>query len=315
MNKLSFVIPCYGSEKTLETVINDIINNVKPLTEYDYEIILVNDFSPDNVLNVIKKLCSENKKIKGISLSRNFGQHNAILAGIKVSCGDIVFVLDDDGQLSLEKIKLFLDKIEDGYDVVIGKFSNSSVGFFKQIGSKINAFMANILIDKPKDLEITSLYAMRRFVADEMVKYENPYTYITGLMLKSTAKIVNLPIEQHQRIAGKSGYSFKKLFSLWMNGFTAFSVKPLRISTFLGVICAIIGFIFGIYIVVNKLLNPTITAGYSSIMAVLLVIGGIILLMLGMIGEYVGRIYISINKLPQYVIREKINIEEVNREN
>ena len=147
-----------------------------------------------------------------------------------------------------------------------------------------------------------------------MSKYDKPFPYLSGLLLRTTSKICNVDMIERERAAGVGHYTFIKSLKLWLNGFTAFSVKPLRISTVLGAICALIGFVFGIITVVNKLLHPEMQAGYSSTMAVILFIGGMIMMMLGMIGEYIGRIYICINNSPQYVIRNTINISPDQKE-
>lgn len=311
MQKISFVIPCYRSENTLTFVIDEIMKVMVELKSYTYEIILVCDASPDNTFSVISELCDKySDKIKGIDLSRNFGQHSAMMAGFSHCTGDIIVDVDDDGQIPLDELYKMLDKINEGYDIAVGKYDVTSNNIFRRLGTKINDVMANFLIGKPKDIEFTSFVVMRKYVVDEILKYKNKYPYLAGLMLQSTNKIVNVPVAHRERKAGQSGYSLKKLLSLWLNGFTAFSVKPLRIATVLGVICAFIGFVFGVYVIVSKIIHPEMVAGYSSTMAVLLFIGGMIMLMLGMIGEYIGRIYISINNSPQYVIREKINIDD-----
>ena len=171
--------------------------------------------------------------------------------------------------------------------------------------------MAQWLIDKPKGLRIMSYFACKRYVIEDVKKYDNPYPYISGLLLRTTKRIGNVEIHHRERIEGKSGYTMKKLLLLWLNGFTAFSVKPLRIATITGALTAVAGFIYGLYIIINKLVHPMTPLGYSSTMAVLLFLGGMIMLMLGLIGEYIGRIYISINNAPQYVIRKSVNTEDI----
>lgn len=312
MNKLSFVIPCYRSEKTLPSVINEIILCVTKLKKYSYEIILVNDNSPDNTFSVIQELCKGNRNIKSLDLSRNFGQHSATLAGFAYVKGDIVITLDDDGQIPVDELPILLDKMKEGYDIVMGEYNESKHSGLRRLGSKINDFMAQMLINKPKDLHFTSFVIIKSFIVKEIIKYKNPYPYLPGLLLRTSNKIINVPVNHRDRTIGKSGYTFLKLLSLWMNGFTAFSVKPLHIATAIGVICAISGFIFGGFIIIHKFLHPEILIGYSSIMATLLFIGGMIMLMIGLIGEYIGRIYISINNSPQFVIRETINIDPLN---
>ena len=167
------------------------------------------------------------------------------------------------------------------------------------------------MLGKPKELYISSYFAARRYIVDEMLNYRGAYPYVMGLVLRTTRNICNVPINHRERAEGESGYTIRSLFGLWMNGFTSFSILPLRIASYGGALIAFIGFIYGIYVVVRKLVAPTEYLGWSSIMAVLLILGGVILLELGLIGEYVGRIFISINNSPQYVIKNIINCDRV----
>jgi undecaprenyl-phosphate 4-deoxy-4-formamido-L-arabinose transferase len=307
---LSFVIPCYNSEKTIEPVTSEIISIVDKSEIYDYEIILVNDYSRDNVWEAIKKLCDNNKKIRGISFAKNFGQQSALLAGYRLSKGEIIVSMDDDGQAPLEFLNEMLNKLNgDNYDIVYGCYETKMHSPFRNFGSFVNRKMGEIMLNRPKDMNPTSFFVVRKFVVDEISRFENCYPYISGLVFRSTINISSILVKHRQRIDGTSGYTFKKLVSLWFNGFTAFSVKPLRVATFIGFIFSIFGFLYGSYIVVNKILNPDILVGYSSLMAVLLFMGGLLMLLLGIIGEYVGRIYINQNKSPQYLIRERINLD------
>lgn len=310
MRKLSFVIPCYRSENTISSVAQGIINTVKTRNEYTYEIILVSDHSPDNVFQVIKSLANSNNNIKGIELAKNFGQHAALMAGYRECTGEIVISLDDDGQTPAEEVFSLIDKLDEGFDVVYGAYPSIKQTPFRIFGSQVNKFMMEKLIGKPKNIEANSYFACRDYIVAEMLRYKNSYPYIGGLIFRATNSIANVVIKQRERIEGPSGYNIRKLLSLWMNGFTAFSVKPLRIATLAGVLCAAVGFIFGVYTIIHKLMNPIIPAGWSSTMAVLLFIGGMIMLILGLIGEYIGRIYICLNDSPQYVIRETVNIEK-----
>lgn len=305
MTLISLVIPCYGSEHTLQDVIKEIEKLFKNIP-YEYEVILVNDYSPDRVWDIIVQLSEANSRIIGINMARNFGQHAALMAGYRESSGDIIVSLDDDGQAPIEKIPELLKKIEEGYDLVYGKYPQIKQEKFRILGSYINDKMTEIMLGKPSNIRVTSFYATRRFVIEEMIKYEKSYPYVIGLALRSTQNIANVLVEQRKRAQGKSGYTFQKLLSLWLNGFTAFSVKPLRIATFTGLFCAFIGFLYGAYIIIHKIMNPTVPMGYSSMMAIILLIGGVIMLLLGMVGEYIGRIYVSVNNAPQYVIKEKI---------
>lgn len=299
--KISVVIPCYGSQDTIVEVVKEVTETIEK-RENDYEIILVNDCSPDNVWEKIKDLSRQN--IKGICLAKNFGQHSALMAGYRASTGDVVVSMDDDGQTPADEIYKLIDKLEEGYDVVYATYDNKQHSGFRNFGSRVNDYMCEKLLGKPKGLMVTSYFVARRFVIDEICRYHNPYTYVIGLVFRTTKNIGMVPVTHRARVQGSSGYTLSKLFSLWMNGFTAFSIKPLRMATMSGVVFAIIGFIYVIYILINKLINPIVPVGWSSTIAAIMIVGGIILCMLGMIGEYLGRVYISINDSPQYVIKE-----------
>lgn len=309
---ISFVIPCYGSEKTIEYVVKDIKNKVSERNEFNYEIVAINDFSPDNVYSVLKRIAENDKKVKVINLAKNFGKHSALMAGFSQVTGDYIVSLDDDGQCPVECLWEMIDPlINEDVDVTVARYREKKQSKFKNFGSKINSLMSRVLLSKPKDLKFANYYAMKAFVVNEIKLYGNPYPYMEGLILRSSGRIKNVLMDEHDRIEGNGNFNFSKSMSLWVNGFTAFSVKPLRISTLIGVLCSLIGFIYGAVIIIRKLFfNNIAILGYSSILAILLFVGGLIMLMLGMIGEYIGRIYISINNSPQYVISERINCED-----
>ncbi len=309
--KVSFVIPCYASSKTLPAVVEEIDTTMASMKQYTYEIIMVNDYSPDDTFAVIRELCQQKKNRTGISLAKNFGQHAALMAGFHYITGDIVVCLDDDGQTPANEVGKLLTQIEKGYDVVYAEYENKQHSAFRNFGSRINKFMTEYMLDKPKDLYISSYFAARRFIVDNMLEYEHSYPYVIGLVLRATKNITNVPVKHRARLEGESGYSFKKLLALWFNGFTAFSVKPLRLASCTGCLLATLGFAYALYLIIRKLLHPqAILLGWSSTISLLLIIGGIILLVLGIIGEYIGRIYICINRAPQYVIRDIIGDKE-----
>lgn len=308
MKTLSFVIPCYRSEHTITLVVDEIRATVKAHPDYDYEIILVNDSSPDNVWLVIKKLAENDSKIKGICLAKNFGQHSALMAGYAQATGELVISLDDDGQTPASETFKLVDKINEGYDVVYGYFAHGHKHILRRLGTFINKKMAEALIDQPRPLQTTSFFIAKKYIINEIVHYKNPYPYISGLIFRTTKKLGNIEVTHKSRIEGQSGYTIAKLFSLWVNGFTAFSIKPLRIATLAGLFCAAAGLLGALYIIVQKFFHPNILIGYTSIMAAMLIIGGMIMFILGLIGEYVGRIYISLNAAPQYIIRGKVNL-------
>ncbi len=307
--RVSFVIPCYCSEHTIEQVVSEI--EIAMAQKSDYEIILVNDCSPDNTFQVIEKLCREHENITGVNLAKNFGQHSALMAGFHYVSGDIVVCMDDDGQTPPSEVHKLLEVLEDDeIDVVYAEYSHKKHSIFRNMGSMINSKMAQYLIGKPKDLYVSSYFAARRFIIDEIISYKNPYPYVIGLVLRTTKNIANVEVEHRERQEGSSGYTMKKLLALWFNGFTAFSVKPLRVATVVGMAFSLVGFLYLIYTIINKFLNPAVPLGWSSTMAVLLVVGGCILFMLGLIGEYIGRIYISLNNSPQFVVKKVVRKEE-----
>ena len=311
MSKLvSFVIPCYRSEQTIGKVVEEINRTMAVMEQYRHEIILVNDASPDATFRVIQELCERQKNVCGVNLARNFGQHAALMAGFGYAKGDIVVCLDDDGQTPADEVGKLLAEVEAGADVVYARYAHKQHSGFRNLGSKINELMTRVMLCKPKELYISSYFAAKRFVVEEILRYENPFPYVIGLVLRATKNITNVDVEHRERMSGTSGYTLGKLFGLWFNGFTAFSIKPLRIATVIGVISACCGFLYGIYTVIKKLINPAVPVGFSALMAAMVFLGGVILLMLGIIGEYLGRIYISMNNSPQYVIRECIDERE-----
>lgn len=306
MSKISFVIPCYRSEKTIEGVVAEIQDTMASIPQYTYDIFLVNDCSPDGTYEVIRALCAKYKNITGIDLAKNFGQHAALMAGLRRADGDIVVCLDDDGQTPANEVGKLLAGIENGSDVVYASYENKQHSAFRNFGTWMNDIMTRMMLGKPKDLHLTSYFAAKRFVVESMIQYENSYPYIIGLVLRATRNITNVPVKHRSREVGASGYTMKKLLGLWFNGFTAFSILPLRIATVTGVAFATTGFLYGIYTVVKKFVNPEVPLGFSSLMAAVVFIGGMLMIMLGLIGEYIGRIYISINNSPQYVVKEEV---------
>ena len=309
---VSFVIPCYRSEATLPGVIREIQDTMEKMKDYGYEIVLVNDCSPDGTFSVIRKLCQENDNIVGIDLARNFGQHSALMAGFHYVKGDVIVYLDDDGQTPADEADRLLIGIEKGADVVYARYGKKHHSGFRNWGSHVNELMTRVMLGKPKDLYLSSYFAAKRFVVDEMLRYEFAYPYVIGLVLRTTKNIINVDVEHRDRQAGVSGYTIGKLLNLWFNGFTAFSVKPLRIATVTGAGCAFLGFAYGIYTIIKKIFinPPDLVTGFSALMSVLVFMGGMMMLMLGLLGEYMGRMYISMNNSPQFVIRECIGRTE-----
>ena len=309
--KISYIIPCYRSTATLPQVVAEITETMKTIDKYDYEIILVNDCSPDDTFETIKRLAGEDERIIGLSLAKNFGQHGALMAGLNEAKGDIVVCLDDDGQTPADEVGKLLNAIENGADAVYASYSHKKHSPFRNFGSWINDRMACAMLGKPKNLKVSSYFAVKRFVVDEMCKYTQGFPYVIGLVLRTTKNIVNVEVNHRNREVGESGYTFAKLMGLWFNGFTAFSVKPLRIATFVGAMSAMVGFLYGIYTIIKKIfIRPdALVTGFSALMSVMVFMCGIMMLMIGMVGEYMGRTYLAMNNTPQYVVAEKTSNE------
>lgn len=307
---ISIAIPCYKSEKTIKNVVNEIKETFSSQKEHDYQIILVNDYPFDNTFSVIQSLCEEDSKIVGLNLSRNFGQTSAKLAALPYVKGDVLVYMDDDGQHPASGIIPLANKVMEGYDVVYAYFKSKKHSFFKRITSAINAKISELNGTRVKGVHVSSFYAISRFAVDAYENYHSPFPSMMGYLNTLAGKITDIEMPHRPRLEGQSNYTLKKLLKLWLNGFTNFSITPLRFIAFLGMIIAVFGFLFGVGIIVAKIINPLMAAGYTSTMAVMLFLGGLILLALGFIGEYIGRIYMTVSNLQQYRVRTVINADK-----
>ena len=305
---ISVCIPCYRSAKTLPKVVAAIREEFAKHEGYEYQMILVNDGSPDNTFEVIAQLCEEDENIIGMNLSRNHGQASAKIAALRYATGDALVYMDDDGQHPAEGIFRLVSKVEEGYDVVYAHFPKKKTSVFKKLTSDLHNKIAEWTGNKPKGIHRSSFVAWSRFALECVKNYHSPFPSAGAYLLCVTDKFANVEMEHKKRIEGSSGYTLKKLVGLWLNSFTNFSIVPLRLASFVGVSCAGIGFLFGIYVVIRKLLHPTVPAGYTSTIAILLFIGGMIMMMLGLLGEYIGRMYMILSNKPQYSVQKALNV-------
>ena len=309
MEKLSFIVPVYNSEKTVALVaerIGAMAGTLEPA--YDYEVILVNDGSSDGSFGACRELVQRDRRVTAINFSRNFGQANAIMAGFRKATGDYVVCLDDDLQTPPEEVPLLLSTLLDGkYDLVYGHYANKKHNHFRNFGSRVNAFMQRVMLDKPKNVATSSFFIARRFVVDEVARYDKPFPYIPGLCLAVTRNVGNVNVRHDPRTVGRSGYNVRKLLLLWLNGFTNFSVKPLRWATLVGTLFAFAALVLMLVIFIRSLVGPSSVVGWSSTIVSVLFLGGVQLLSIGLLGEYIGRIYLSINKTPQYVVKDSVS--------
>ena len=301
---LSILIPVYNSEKTIGCLVNELIVQLGPL--FKLEIILVNDNSADRSEEVCIALFEKYKEtVKFYSLSKNVGEHNAVMAGLNRATGDYVVIMDDDFQNPIsEVIKLVKAALNNEYDVIYSYYDKKQHSSFRNWGSWFNNKVASLMLNKPENLYLSSFKIINKYLASEIIKYKSPFPYIDGLILQITNNIGQERVEHVARDEGESGYTIKKLVSLWLNMFTNFSILPLRISIVLGLIFAFIGLILGVYTAIEKFLDPDVPVGFASLFVSISIFGGIQLVMLGMVGEYIGRIFLSLNKKPQYTIRK-----------
>lgn len=311
---VSIVIPVYGSELVLPNLVSQIhaalINEAS--VRDNYEIIFVCDRSPDNSWRVIKSLSADHPQVNGILLRMNAGQHNALMAGFAKANGKIIVTMDDDLQHSPADIPKLLQEIERGHDVAYARFKNRHHALWKIAGSSLNNLVAGYLMHKPRDLYLSPFRAMKAAIRDDIMRYHGPYVYVDGLILAVTRNIGSVDVEHHDRYAGDSGYSLRKSISLWLKMATSFSIVPLRLTSLLGIFFSGVGFLLAILLIVQKFTLNLMPIGWSSLIVTILIIGGLQLLALGMLGEYLGRVLLTINSRPQYVIDETVGLSTIN---
>lgn len=302
---VSIVIPVYGSEKILPSLTDQIIIAMES-SRYQYEVILVCDASPDKSWDVITQLCADNSHIKGILLRVNAGQHNALMAGFREASGSVIVTMDDDLQHSPSNIVSLVEKISDGNDAAYGKFISRNHPLWKRVGSKINDVFSAYLLDKDPSLYLSPFRAFSKDISVEIQRYEGPYVYIDGLIVGCTRKIVEVDVPHYERFSGKSSYGLRKSISLWLKMSTSFSITPLRLTSMAGLFFSALGFFMAFLLIVQKFTTDAMPTGWSSIVVTILIIGGIQMMAIGMIGEYLGRALLTINRRPQYVIGDEV---------
>lgn len=295
--KISIIIPSYQAEKSIASVVEQTVMELDKLDKYVYEFIIVNDGSSDRTYSEIQRLSLKFPFVTGIDLSKNFGQHNAILAGMKYASGDYILGMDDDFQTQSSQIYKLINKLEEGYDIVYGRFSQRHHGLLRNIESGLSHWSACYLLNKPKDLKACPMYLIRRFVRDELIKSESSFTNLQGLFFRTSSRIANVDIEHFDRRYGKSGYTLKKLVHLW-GALLNYSLKPVRLILSMGVFFTISGLLYLLLAVIFK--SGFEHKVYSEIIA----FAGIIVAAIGIIGEYLIRMFMTVTKEPQYVIRQ-----------
>ena len=300
----SVIIPCYKSSHTIRQVIELTSAELQKLGRTPFEFVLVDDASPDDgkTLCELHALAREYDSVRIVELARNAGQHNAVMAGLNEVEGDIIICMDDDLQTHPSQLPALFSEFDKGYDIAYGYYPDKKHSAFRNFGSWMNSTSVRVLINKPKDLKTSSFWIIRRFVRDYVIQYRSPFTHLQGLFLRTTSNIVSVPIQHFDRAYGQSGYTFKKLVNLWSN-IMGYSIVPLRMARNVGFFFSIVGLLGALAIVLKKLIAPTSAVGWFSMMAAICFFSGMIMMFLGIIGEYLGRMYLVQGSNPQYVVR------------
>lgn len=309
MTLITVAIPCYRSAGTIGPVVDELRATIAARDGFDYQIVLVNDHPDDDTFDVIASLCRADPKIVGVDLSRNFGQTSAKMAALPYVKGDVLVYMDDDGQHPASEIFRLVDKVLEGYDLVYARFPHKKHNIFKRMTSRLNSLVLEWNGTKPKDIVMSSYHAMSRAAVEALKKYKSPFPSMAGYLFHVFHRYANVDMDHRERIAGRSNYTLGKMLRLWLTGFTNFSTVPLRFAAIIGAICAVFGFVVGLIVVIRKLMNPAVAAGYTSSICVQLFVGGVIMTLLGLIGEYIGRIYMTVSDMPQYEVRETLNAD------
>ncbi|MGQ5276031.1 glycosyltransferase family 2 protein [Xanthomonas arboricola pv. corylina] len=304
---ISVVIPVYGSATILPTLAEKLEESLTALTDR-FEVVLVYDCSPDSSWQVITGLCASRSWLKGVRLRKNAGQHNALMAGFGVARGRYIVTMDDDLQHSPSDIGRVVAELRSGADVCYVQFKSRRHALWKRLGSQFNDRMASWLLAKPRGLYLSPFRGLISEVRDEILRYGGPFVYVDGLIVQSTSNITTIEAEHHARSDGKSGYSLRKSISLWMQMATSFSITPLRVASLTGIVSSGLGFLCAIVLIVQKLLWPHTVIGWTSLIVAVLIMGGIQLLALGVVGEYVGRVLLNVSNRPQYIKGQQLNV-------
>jgi len=303
--KISIVIPVYNSFEGLKELNRQVQDALQGI---NFELILVNDYSSDNSWQIINELATEFDNVIGINLRRNFGQDSAIMAGLKSVSGKYIVIMDDDLQHSPYDILPLYNKCKEGFDICYADFETKKHAAWKNWGSSLNGLLANMFLNKPKHIYMSPFKVINREVIDE-IHYLGSTPYVDGLLLELTHNVTMEKVSHHKRFAGRSNYNLIKSIAVFLRLMINFSVTPLRFATIIGFILALVGFFVGLYFMVLFFMDNVIE-GWTSLIVSQLFVGGILLICMGLIGEYLGRMYLSVNHKPQYSIGKIVRKEK-----
>ncbi len=303
MIDVSVVIPVYRGAESLPILIPRLVE-VLTAQGYVFEIICVHDCGPDNSLEVLKQLAEQHAALKIVSLSRNFGQENAILAGFRYIKYSTVVCMDEDLQHDPADVPKLVDELrQKNLDVVFAKFTERTRSFSRRFGTAFNDYMMQKTIQKPKGLGMSSFLALRSFIVDNIQEYAGPYPYLAGLYLTYSTAVGNVELTEHDRPHGESSYNLSKLMGVWVNGLVNFSILPLRLLFVGGLVTLALSLIATVVLVINRLMDPNLPLGWTMVMITLVALAGIQSVALGLLGEYVGRILMIGTRKPAFAVR------------
>ena len=300
----SIIVPCYKSSHTIRELVELTSAKKEEMGRTPFEFVLVDDCSPDDgeTISLLKELADEYDSVNVVELAQNSGQHNAVMAGLNYAKGDVLIAMDDDLQTHPSQLPKLFEAFDQGYDIVYAYYPQKHHSLFRNFGSWVNYTSVRILIGKPKDLKTSSFWIIKKFVRDYVVQYRSHYTHLQGLFLRTTRNIASVPVEHFDRGYGESGYTLKKLLSLWSN-IMGYSIVPLRIATRVGTFFAVVSILGAVAIALKKIFAPTSAVGWYSIIVSICFLSGLIMIFLGLIGEYLGRMFQNMTNDPQYVVR------------
>jgi polyisoprenyl-phosphate glycosyltransferase len=308
---LSVVVPVYGGNEILVELVRQVEDVARGLMKLEdrFELLFVDDRGPEDNWAVIRELALSKPHVKGIRLRKNVGQHNAVLTGLRFATGAVVVVMDDDLQHSPYDIPELYKKITDGYDVCYASFAERRHARWKVVGSYINDRVATFLLRKPSGLYLSPFKALNAEISQEIARFSGPRVYLDGLILSVTQDISQIEVKHHDRLTGEGAYSLGRSISLWMTMATSFSIAPLRMASLLGAVFSVGGLFLAIYLVVQRMGSAAVVSGWTSLMVAFLIISGVQLIALGAIGEYLGRVFLTVNQRSQSVISACVNID------
>lgn len=301
--ELSVVVPVYRSAEGLPLLLERLRQDLSK-SFASWEAVLVNDGSPDDSWQVLEGLVGRYPFLVAVDLRRNRGQDNALMAGLRLSRGEVVVIMDDDLQHDPRDVPRLVARVREGWDVCFADFGSKQQAWWKNLGSAFNGWVARAVIDKPRDVYLSPFKAVSRGVVDEVIRYDGPYPYVDGLILSVTSRFARIDATHHARSVGSSNYDLVRSVAVWLKLATGFSVRPLRLASFAGLGTSLLAFLFGLFLIVRWFLVHGEVEGWTSILVVVSFLGGLQLFGVGIVGEYVGRAYLNINRKPQYTVRK-----------